>query len=447
VLYKKRGRARSWLHALEKPRIDVRLAARWEIMVQQHAGGAQALAAGIASLPDTRSAAAYTQAAWRFLNNPRVTLPELAHPLLSAAASLLDEHCERYGLMMHDWSRINFGGHASKTDRRKMTHKTDIGYDLQSSVLVSDTSGKPLAPVVHNLMNAIQVYSTMHQRPQPCEKHLDELSGRLNWIHAQGWSKPLVHIVDREADSVKHWRDWSAQGHRFLIRAKNAPAVCFEGQQIKPIDLAARLAYQRAGEVRHQGRPARQSVAEVHVVITRKAKPAQKIDGKRVAPIAGEPLALRLVVSRIHDAKGKLLAQWLLLTNVPDEVDAQTIARWYYYRWQIESMFKLLKGAGQQIEDWLQDDAQAVAKRLIVASCACVLVWQLAAATSPQAIEIQDFLVRISGRQTKRTKPITAPALLNGLWLLLSTLTLLEHYDVDQLKQYAQFVFPNRHGP
>jgi hypothetical protein len=435
------------LHALEKPRIDVRLAARWEIMVQQHAGGAQALAAGIASLPDTRSAAAYTQAAWRFLNNPRVTLPELAHPLLSAAASLLDEHCERYGLMMHDWSRINFGGHASKTDRRKMTHKTDIGYDLQSSVLVSDTSGKPLAPVVHNLMNAIQVYSTMHQRPQPCEKHLDELSGRLNWIHAQGWSKPLVHIVDREADSVKHWRDWSAQGHRFLIRAKNAPAVCFEGQQIKPIDLAARLAYQRAGEVRHQARPARQSVAEVHVVITRKAKPAQKIDGKRVAPIAGEPLALRLVVSRIHDAKGKLLAQWLLLTNVPDEVDAQTIARWYYYRWQIESMFKLLKGAGQQIEDWLQDDAQAVAKRLIVASCACVLVWQLAAATSPQAIEIQDFLVRISGRQTKRTKPITAPALLNGLWLLLSTLTLLEHYDVDQLKQYAQFVFPNRHGP
>jgi hypothetical protein len=55
--------------------------------------------------------------------------------------------------------------------------------------------------------------------------------------------------------------------------------------------------------------------------------------------------------------------------------------------------------------------------------------------------------VRISGRQTKRTKPVTAPALLNGLWLLLSTLTLLEHYDIDQLKQYAQFVFPNRHGP
>ena len=213
------------------------------------------------------------------------------------------------------------------------------------------------------------------------------------------------------------------------------------------MDLAERLTYQRAGDVLYKGRPASQSVAEVRVVITRKAKPAQKVDGKRVAPIAGKPLALRLVVSRIHDAQGKLLAQWLLLTNAPDAVDAQTIARWYYYRWQIESMFKLLKGAGQQMEDWLQDDAMAIAKRLVVASCACVLVWQLAAATSPQALEIQDFLVRISGRQTKRTKPVTAPALLNGLWLLLSTLTLLEHYDIDQLKQYAQFVFPNRHGP
>jgi hypothetical protein len=416
-------------------------------MVQQHVRGAQALAAGIAALPDTRSSASYTQAAWRFLNNPRVTLPELARPLLSAAGPLLDEHCERYGLVMHDWSRVNFGGHASKVDRRQMTHKTDVGYELQSSVLVSDVSGKPLAPVVHNLVNDTQVYSTMHKRPRPCEKHLDELSARLDWIDARGWNKPLIHIVDREADSVAHWREWSAQGRCFLIRAKNAPAVYFEGQQVKPMDLAERLTYQRAGDVLYKGRPACQSVAEVRVVITRKAKPAQKVDGKRAAPIAGKPLALRLVVSRIHDAQGKLLAQWLLLTNAPDAVDAQTIARWYYYRWQIESMFKLLKGAGQQMEDWLQDDAMAIAKRLVVASCACVLVWQLAAATSPQALEIQDFLVRISGRQTKRTKPVTAPALLNGLWLLLSTLTLLEHYDIDQLKQYAQFVFPNRHGP
>jgi hypothetical protein len=31
---------------------------------------ARTLAAGIEALPDTRTSAAYTQAAWRFLNNP-----------------------------------------------------------------------------------------------------------------------------------------------------------------------------------------------------------------------------------------------------------------------------------------------------------------------------------------------------------------------------------------
>jgi hypothetical protein len=414
-------------------------------MVQQHVRGAQALAAGICALPDTRNSATYTQAAWRFLNNERVGLSALAKPLLGAAPELLDAHCQHYGLIMHDWSRLNFGKHTRKTDRLQMTHKSDVGYELQSAVLVSDEDGKPLVPIVHNLVNDTQVHSTMHTRPRTHQKHLDELSTRMNWLDVRGWNKPLVHIVDREGDSAGHWRAWSAQGSRFLVRAKNAPHVNFEGASIACKDLAERLTYRDAGEVLFKGGPAQQSIAQAKVLITRKATPKRAIDGKRVPRVAGEPLALRLVVSRICNAQGQTLAQWLLLTNVADEVDAVTIARWYYYRWQIESMFKLLKSAGQQIENWLQDDALAVAKRLVVASCACVIVWQLAAATSPKALEIQRFLVRISGRQTKRRTPVTAPAMLAGLWILFSTLMLLEHYDLNQLKQYAQFIFPNRY--
>ena len=333
-------------------------------MVQQHVRSAQALAAGIASLPDTRSSAAYTQAAWRFLNNDRVRLSELAKPLLGAVPELLGAHCERYGLVMHDWSRLNFGKHTSKLDRLKMTHKTDVGYELQSAVLVSDVSGKPLVPVVHNLVNDTQVHTTMHARPRAHQKHLDELSERIGWIEARGWDKPLVHIVDREGDSVAHWREWSAQDSLYLVRAKDAPQVCFEGTPVKPKELAERLSYQSAGDVLYHGHAAHQTIAQAKVLIKRAAKPKRMVDGKRIAPVTGKPLALRLVVSRICDAQGQLLAQWLLLTNVPDEVDAVTIARWYYYRWQIESMFKLLKSAGQQVEHWLQDDALAIAKRL-----------------------------------------------------------------------------------
>jgi hypothetical protein len=50
-------------------------------MVQSHAQASQALASGIHALPDTRTGFAATQAAYRFLNNPRVTLRALVKPL------------------------------------------------------------------------------------------------------------------------------------------------------------------------------------------------------------------------------------------------------------------------------------------------------------------------------------------------------------------------------
>ena len=37
----------------------------------------------------------------------------------------------------------------------------------------------------------------------------------------------------------------------------------------------------------------------------------------------------------------------------------------------------------------------------------------------------------------KTQRPHTAPALLAGLWVLLSMLALLEHYDLDEHKQLA----------
>ena len=64
-----------------------------------------------------------------------------------------------------------------------------------------------------------------------------------------------------------------------------------------------------------------------------------------------------------------------------------------------------------------------MAKRLPVVSAACVLVWRLARSPDPAAA----VLVRLGGRQPRRGAEATAPALLAGLWSLLSLLDLLEH--------------------
>src|SRR4051794_23747056 len=68
--------------------------------------------------------------------------------------------------------------------------------------------------------------------------------------------------------------------------------------------------------------------------------------------VRGPALDLRLVVSEVRDTNGALLATWLLLTNLPGSVPAERVALWYYWRWRVESYFKLLKGAGLQVEHW-----------------------------------------------------------------------------------------------
>ena len=118
------------------------------------------------------------------------------------------------------------------------------------------------------------------------------------------------------------------------------------------------------------------------------------------------------------------------------------IADWYYWRWEIESYFKLLKTGGCDIERWEQQTGHAIARRLCVAAMACVLTWRLERASTPEALEVNRILVRLSGRQMKRTRPVTAPALLAGLMVYLPMMELLEHYEIAELKEMASQILP-----
>lgn len=142
---------------------------------------------------------------------------------------------------------------------------------------------------------------------------------------------------------------------------------------------------------------------------------------------------------------GKLLARWFLLNNLPGQVKASRVALWYYWRWRIESYHKLLKGAGQEVECWQQETAQALARRLVVSAMACVVVWQLARQDTPKAQQLRQVLVRLSGRQLNaqaKSRGYTEPALLAGLGVLIPMLDLLEHSDVEKLRRLASDVLP-----
>jgi hypothetical protein len=410
------------------------------MLVNSHLRVANELAAGVASLPSAGTAFAATQGAWRFLNNERIALTALVAPLREVGRQRAAELEAPFALLVHDWCKLGYEHPRRKRDLTQLTHEHDVGYELTTALLVSADDGQPLAPMEMHVETADGVLSTRSPAPRRrphLEQVLPTMQASLKWNLA----KPLLHVIDREADSIDHYRRWDAAGHKFLIRGDDR-RVRWEGKTCLLSEIAAKLRQRHkfscAGTANYQGRSAQLWVAETAVVLYRPAK--KNVRGHKYEK-PGRPLELRLIVVQLRNGAGELLAQWLLLTNAPAEwATAELLARCYYWRWRIESFFKLFKSHGQQLEHWLQETGPAIARRLLIAAMACVLVWQLQADSSPAATRLKEILVRLSGRQTKRTKPHTAPALLAGLWVLLSFCALLEQYDLRDIKRLARLI-------
>ena len=446
----------------ELPGAEPRLQRRYHQLVVSHLSSAQSVAAGLRCLPGLDgSSFAATQAAWRFYANGRVSLRRLSRPLLEHARAAATRDCDRYVLVPLDWCPLHYGSHAAKPDRVPLAHDKDLGYELLTALAVSDRDGSPLAPLCLELRAADGVHSTRAERLLPPRSPLDGLGPVMRQVANAGLGRTPVFVIDREADSVGHYRRWDKSGRLFVVRADDRPRAVHEGDELPLGDVADRLKRRRRGafadvrEVLFKGVPARQFVAETTVTIRRPAR-THRVDRRTGKPrhrnVAGRAITLRLVVSEVRDGEtGRVLARWLLLSNLPHEVPPATLALWYYWRWRIEGYHKLLKGAGQQLEAWQQESAAALARRLAVAAMAAVVVWGLARDPSPAAARMRHVLVRLSGRQMKRygggggghdPRGFTEPALLAGLGVLVPTLLLLEHHDLHDIRRLADTALP-----
>ena len=419
--------------------LEQRLQRRYSQLVAEHLSPTQQIAAGLRSLPGTASSFASTQAAWRFFANEQVTLPALAEPMLAEARQVVTTQCQRFALVAHDWSYLSYNGHDAKRDRVSLSSKRDLGYELHTALVISD-QGHPLAPVYLGLRAKDGVHSTASTCVERPRSQLDQLAPVMERVRGLDWRKPVVHIIDREADSVGHYRAWDKAGHWFLVRADGERLAEHDGEERSLARIATRLRrrglFRETRRVLYHGESTQQQIAETTIRLTRPARPQRR--NRKRKTVAGRPLTLRLIVAEVRNDQGRLLARWFLLTNLPPEIPAADLALWYYWRWRIESYFKLLKSAGHHLEQWQQETAAALARRLLVAPMACVVVWQLQRSEEPAAETLRTVLVRLSGRQMKRSQPVTAPALLAGLWTLLSMLQVLEHYDLSELRTLAE---------
>jgi len=427
--------------------VDPRLQRRYWKLVAEHSAALKPLAAGLRALPGAGKAFACTQAMWRFLKNDRMGRTTLMQPLWNHAREFIEAQQPEFILVVHDWSQLHFRKHQDKEDRIDLPCDWNKGYELLTALMVSAQNGRPVTPLAQALEAADGVHGTYSSGVQPAQSHMDALRPMMRAAEKAAAGTRCVHLIDREGNAVYYMRQWAKQKRLFIVRSDYSRVVRHEGEErnIRSVSqlLARRDEFRHVREVSYHGRRADQEVAETTVVLDRPAYQQRPKHGRKPhVRIRGVPLSLRLVVSRVFDKDRRLLAEWYLLTNAPESVEDTTVALWYYWRWQIESYFKLLKSAGLQLEEWQQATAERILRRLLIAGMACTTVWQLARDSSPAAAAARCLLIRLSGRQMKRKRPFTEPALLAGLWVLLAILDVLDHYTVNDLRRAATVCFP-----
>jgi hypothetical protein len=244
--------------------------------VQEHVHSVNGAVTGLSALPSTAQPMASVKAMSRFLNHERVTLPALIEPVQESIRTALLASPAPVALVVHDWCVYNFNKHASKTDRLQRTHKYDFGYDVGTALIVDAQNGQPLGPMELRCRTGNGVLSTRPGNASYPSAHVDEVIGVM--ADASRWQlgKPLVHVIDREADSVGHYRAWHAADHQFVVRADNDRIVTWKGQSLslKVLQVQCADQYQASSlEVNHakHGR-CRVEMMETEVILERPAR-------------------------------------------------------------------------------------------------------------------------------------------------------------------------------
>lgn len=384
-----------------------------------------------------------TQGAWRFYNNENVDIESLSEPIITTGLQEIEKHCSEYILVAYDWSHLDYRGHTAKkecilTKRSVNGDKKSKGYDFQSALVISDTTGEPITPLMQNLKTDMRVYSTYNNEIDINLTHLEELTQRSRYVHTHfAPSKKIVDIVDREADSVGLFREYKNDENRFfIIRAKDQQKVEHNKSTLSQKELAKALAPGKfVKNILYKKKRVDIYVNETVVSISRDSHKKVINDDLTISykKVKGEPFQARFIVEKLLDENQEVVATWILISNLQEDVSSKTIALWYYYRWNIESYFKLLKTSGFNLEQWQQRDPLALFKRLLIVSYACVLVWKIANSNHENSKKIRDFLVKLSGRLVEKKIKFTSSALLTGLWNFFSAMDILELYDFEEL--------------
>jgi hypothetical protein len=369
---------------------DVRLGKRFSILMEQFSKGIGR------TIPLACGDWASTKAAYRFLDNDRVSEAEILAGHLQATS-------ERFAavdgliLVLHDTTDFSFtrsdthaigqtykvgSGHKDKAGRQRM--HTVCGILMHSSLAVT-TDGLPLGLTAIKLWTRKKFKGTNALQGKGIDggKHsvnttripIEEKES-IRWLENVrqstanlGEAERCVHIGDRESDIYELFSECESLGTKFVFRTCVDRRVEDGGQTVNDVMDEQRVKAVHRIEVRDN--KGRSSTAVLEISYHRL---------QVCPPIGKEKRYSNLTLTVIHALERGIPEdrdpiEWKLITNLPVTSKAAAIEKlkWYALRWKIETFHKVLK-SGCRAEDSKLRNAERLANLIAIL---CILAWRV----------------------------------------------------------------------
>jgi hypothetical protein len=362
------------------------------------------------------SPAAAAMSSYRFTRNEGITLDQLREIRLKniQRSNLPDETL----LVINDVSIIDYYKHKSKLDRRTVGDGKGNGYEYVCNLAVS-LERECVIGVVHDCLtsklgpddstcvdyHADVIFNTLSATdPERLEcNHKHQYLCHFRYIQNQMPGRRLISVGDREFDDQYFFEQCISEQQDFVIRSNSLRNV-----QIKPYEWLPSHTYTS----HYQGLPCnegyvcadmRNIVAHIplrtykSIPLDGKGRHTDEHSAKQWADVSYGSCQVKLyrqfkrnktyfspsdyvdvnivVVKELEPPSGRDPISWILFTSLPisNDSDISKIIRIYELRWLIECFFKLIK-SGYKIEDLRVDNAEKVAKHLVLMSIAAVFM-------------------------------------------------------------------------
>lgn len=284
-----------------------------------------------------------------------------------------------------------------------------------------------------------EILSSQSDEVIPFLDHLEQAERAVDSVEKFLPERLLTHLFDREFDDVKLLRHLAQR--RYVIRCRNlSRIVAVHGEKLSIGRHLESLKLQQSGEVTRRFAQSTQTysmwIGETEATMTNPS--LRGVQKRKQKPQPGAPLRVRVVVSELRQTGEKPL-RWVLLTNLTES--AISVLERYLERWKIERLFYFEK-VGFRLECWHQENAERIAKRLLLVQIAASAVYQISQATDDKSIQVMKSLAKLGGWCGRKQTPIGPTMLMRGALLFLAAMQLIQLHSKRDLFAMARTLEP-----